>query len=483
MAETGEWVVLNLDEKMARRHGMPAQMPMPKAKFEELGMQGLTHETAQQYVKQFLAMAGAQLRKQQPESAKRYEAYMAKMPFWTDAQKAFEKGDFNTAAKHLALVCSVDKEDYAAKQNLATVYAALGRSDDALKLFSDIAEVWSGAAEYHVAYANVLVLVGNRDDALEQYVSALEADAQCQPAMDGLVSLGFLVKLYEDPLDPKSLVFVRKDAVAQYLTEKWASAEYPAEHFLRVAAYHEDERRFDVMLAAADRALAAQPVGLPAVVARARALRHLERVPEAKEFLLAQLERLPDSPNLLAELAQCERDLKNLEAAREYVQKALALDPGHLTALQLLFLPEGNEQLEAVQQALPAAREFAEAHAEAAGAWRMLGRLCARADDAEGADQAFDRALALTPGDEDLRVEYWNALVRRGEFQKLLGQARAIEDMGSRDWRLRWCEADAYHGLGKKMEARAAFSAINADTLLPVAVRARAKRAVEQMGR
>jgi hypothetical protein len=47
---------------------------------------------------------------------------------------------------------------------------------------------------------------------------------------------------------------------------------------------------------------------------------------------------------------------------------------------------------------------------------------------------------------------------------------------------LRWSEADAYLGLGKKMEARAAFTAINADDSLHVAVRARAKRAVENMG-
>jgi tetratricopeptide (TPR) repeat protein len=484
MAEPGEWVVLSLDEKMARRHGMPAQMPMPKDKFEELGVQGLTHEVAQQYVKKFLGVAAQQLKKQQPETAKRYEAYMAKMPFWQDAHKAFEKGDFPSAIKQLALVCNVDKEDYAAKQNLATAYAAVGRNEDAVKLFKEIAEVWSGAAEYHAAYANVLMVGGNREEALEQYVSALEADPACQPAMDGLVSLGFLVKLYEDPLNAASLVFVRKDSIAQYLTEQWAAnSELPVEHFLRVAGYHEEESRFDVMLAAAEHAFAKDPQRLESIVAKARALRRLDRLEDAKGFLVEKIAQFPNSATLLAELAQCERGLKNLDAAKECVDKALKLEPGHLPSLQLLFLPEGNDQLEVVQKALPAVRAFAEAHPDVAGAWRMLGRLSARAEDGEGSDAAFGKALALAPEDDDMRVEYWNSLVRRGEFQKLLDQAAVIENIGTKDWRLRWCEADAYHGLGKKMEARAAFTAINADTSLQVAVRARAKRAVEQMAR
>ena len=51
--------------------------------------------------------------------------------------------------------------------------------------------------------------------------------------------------------------------------------------------------------------------------------------------------------------------------------------------------------------------------------------------------------------------------------------------MGKRDWKLRWNEAEAYAGLGKKVEARAAFSAINFDETLHVDMRKRAKRAGE----
>ena len=53
--------------------------------------------------------------------------------------------------------------------------------------------------------------------------------------------------------------------------------------------------------------------------------------------------------------------------------------------------------------------------------------------------------------------------------------------MQKRDWKLRWNEAEAYTGLGKRVEARAAFSAINFDESLHVDIRKRAKRAVKSI--
>ena len=64
------------------------------------------------------------------------------------------------------------------------------------------------------------------------------------------------------------------------------------------------------------------------------------------------------------------------------------------------------------------------------------------------------------------------------ESTACLSDAARLENMGKRDWKLRWNEAEAYAGLGKNVEARGAFSAINFDETLHVDVRRRAKRAV-----
>lgn len=478
-----EWVVLNLDAKQAKQHGMPDKMPMPKDEFEAVGIKGLTHETAHKWITEFLGAAGPTLRQKEPATAKRYEAYLSKMKFWHDAQKAFSKRDFAKAASLLQLVANVDKEDYAAKQNLATVHAALGNHDAAIKVFNEIAEVWSGSAEYHVAFANTLLAAGKRDDATEQFVQALEASPECRPAMDGLVTLGLLVKIYEDPLDPKSLTFVRRDGLLGYLTEDWEKNPKSTEFLLRVGAYHESENRNDVALAAAERILASEPSHEPALLLKASSLRRLGQVGAAQSLLRTYVAAHPESASALAQLADLAFENKDNAAAEQLVKQALAIDPGHLTALQLEFFHNLTPPtLEEAGAKVDAVEAYSKANPASAGALRLLGRILLQVNNEERAVAALQAAVALAPKDDDVLAEYLNALLRFGRFQTVTEVVGAVEGLAQRDWRLRWSEADAYLGLGKKMEARAAFTAINADENLHVAVRARAKRAVQNMG-
>src|SRR5262249_59230109 len=93
--------------------------------------------------------------------------------------------------------------------------------------------------------------------------------------------------------------------------------------------------------------------------------------------------------------------------------------------------------------------------------------------------EIFARAVGLAPEDDDLRAEYWSELGRQTKYAEILADAAKLTDIAKRDWKLRWNEAEAYHGLGKKTEARAAFSAINFDERLHVDIRKRAKRVVK----
>ena len=45
-ADEGGWLLIGLDEKMARRQGIPQQMPIPKAEFEGLADKGLNIDKA-----------------------------------------------------------------------------------------------------------------------------------------------------------------------------------------------------------------------------------------------------------------------------------------------------------------------------------------------------------------------------------------------------------------------------------------------------
>ncbi|HEX9621328.1 MAG TPA: tetratricopeptide repeat protein [Polyangiaceae bacterium] len=478
---SGEWRVLSLDEKMAKRHGMPPRVPVPDEEMESLGSGGLSHDNAQKWIKAFVAKAGAPWRAKNAADAKAYDAYLAKMAPWAKAQAAFARQDFESAQKSLRLVTNLDPNDFSAKQSLATVYAASGQAEQALSLFDQIAEVWNGVADFHVAYANACLMGARKDDALEQFVLALEAQSDCRPAMEGLVGLGMLIKIYEDPHDAASLVFVRTDSIVKYLEGQWDATEHDLAYYFRQIGYHEDEGRFEAMLAAAERALRTDASNEAARLAKARALRKLDRLEAAKQAAEAVLAENPSSASAHVELAECALASKDDAAAGEELDRALALEPGHLTALTLKFLPRDATDLAGVQTALSALDGFAETHAAVAGAWRVAARAQGRAGNEGACIERLKKAVELAPDDDDLRAEYWTELAKAGRFADVLTEAERVGDMSAHDWRLRWSEAEALNGAGKRMEARGAFMAINADTSLHVAIRARAKRAVTSL--
>jgi tetratricopeptide (TPR) repeat protein len=231
-----------------------------------------------------------------------------------------------------------------------------------------------------------------------------------------------------------------------------------------------------VALAAAERALALTADHEPAESARIQALAAMGRIADAKKAAEAFVARAPASSLAHVLLAQSIGE-QDPAGARAEIDRALELDPGNLLAIDLAFWPKDKNDIAKIAEALPAIWTFVEKHIDNAGALRSF----ARAKLAIGAtDEGLDllaRAVALDPTDDDLRSEHWTELGKNERFPEILAQAAAIADMGKRDWRLRWNEAEALSRAGKKMEARTAFSAINLDTSLRVDIRKRAKRA------
>jgi tetratricopeptide (TPR) repeat protein len=335
-----------------------------------------------------------------------------------------------------------------------------------------------------VALGHVHLALGDRDATVEQMVLALEAKPDCQPALDAMEKLGVLVAIYENPRDAASLTYVRADSVLAYLGEQWKSEPRDAAFYLEQLAYHERERRFAVALAAAEAALAAGPDAAGsdrAESARVSALRALGRAEEALTAARAFAAKSPRSAAARIELSRCLAAAGKADEAALEVEAALEAEPGDQAALVARFWPADATDILQVNAAIPGLRAFAEAHADVAGTWRSLARaelVVGRHDDAL---VDFARACELAPDDDDLRAEYWAELGKLQRYQEILNDAARVADIGKRDWKLRWNEAEAYAGLGRKIEARAAFSAINFDQSLHVDVRKRAKRAVKSI--
>jgi len=487
MSADVEWVLISLDEKMAKRQGLPAQLPVPKPEFEGLAEKGLSIDLSRKWIKDFLTnsepgKSGA-WRKKNSAIVASFEAFIDKAPLWDRAQKAFAERDYEKAISSLKRIASMDPDDHAARLNQASALANMGDHAGALKAFQGIRKTFEGDPDYHVAVGHVHIALKNRDAALDEMVLALEAKPDCQPALDAMVQLGVLVPIYENPKDASSLLYVRADAVFDYLAQQWDAEPRTPDFFLEQLAYHERELRFGVVLAAAERAIkAAGEAGSErAELARVAALRALGRVDESIAAARAYSEKKPASAGAHVELGKSLAAKGDADAARAELERALQIDPGDLNALMTRFWPQDPNDIAKIGEMVPSLEAFSKEHPDVPGVLRTLGRAYLPLGRIDDALDLFKRAVSLSPADDELRAEHWGELGKQQRYQEILDDAAKITDMNKRDWKLRWNEAEAYAGLGKKMEARAAFSAINFDESLHVDIRKRAKRAVSSI--
>jgi tetratricopeptide (TPR) repeat protein len=485
VTEGEEWVMIGLDDKIARKQGLPPQLPIPKSNFEKLADQGLPGDKARKWASDFLNNSDAgksgAWRKANRNLVVRLETFIDKGPMWDKAQKAFAENDFEKAISTLKKITVLDDEDHSAKLNLASAYANQRNYELALKYFKAVRATFDDDPDYHVTLAQVFLAQGNQDEATNELVLALESKPDHQGALDALTKLGVLARIYENPRDANSLIFVRADAVVDYLEGEWDKETRTLEFYLEQLAYHEREQRFGAAKSAAERAIkAAGEAGSErAEIARISALRALGKADEAHTAAQEFATRSPNSSGAQVELSQGLKARGDEVGALAAIDKALALDPGDLLALQIKFWPDNKNDIEAVHAAVTPLGAFVEKNPTSPGALRSIARaylVIGRVDD--GLD-TLKKAVSLKPEDDDLRGEWWTELGRRQRFEEILKDADALGDMKKRDWRLRWNEAEAYKGVGKKVEARACFSAINFDESLHVDIRRRAKRAVE----
>lgn len=487
MSEQGEWVLISLDEKLARRQGMPKTIPVPKGEFEGLAERGLSIEGARRWTATFLSQRrGTPSAEHAPLYAK-LEAFLAKGELWAKAQAAFAARDFKRAASTLRMISNVDSDDHAAKMNLASALASTGDQAGALKALESVQETFAGDEDFHLTHGHVLLALERREDAADAFSRALEANPGGRTALEALVKLGVLVKLYEDARDAESLTYVRANAIVPALEEAWAASERTATFFLDQAAYHAMEGRPDAALAASERGLARGPGPVEEeklAMARVAALRQVGRSEDAIAAARAFRASSPKSVWACTELARtlpAATSAAALEEARALVDEALALDPGDAMALSLRFLPPSLDDLAALGAALPALRAFAAEHAAVAGAQRVLGRAEIAAGRVDDGLAHLHRAVALAEADDEIRAELWAELARQRQYQAIVDDAAKLADLAKHDWKLRWGEAEAWAGLGKGLEARSAFGAINHDESLPVDLRKHAKKAAESI--
>lgn len=475
-----EWVVIQLDEKVARMHGIPTRVPAPKAEFEGLADAGFELPKLKKWISAFLGAAPPAWRAQNVELAKTYDRFVAKADFWQRGLAALGKQDVAGAIAAFKMVSNVDPDDHAARMNLGLAYAQMGDAEQARKALTAVRTTFEGDADFHVAVGQTNLTLGDKDAAADEFALALEAKPDHLAALKALAGLGILVPVYENPRDAASLTYVRSDAVLQSMQEIWDEAPRDPTYFLEQVEYHATEKRHDVALAAAERALALAGIAGSdldrAGVARANALRELGRIDEAKAELDRVLAANPKHAAAYVERARVHFGAGRPAEANADLDLALAQDAGNLEALAIRFPLERtlNEQSAA---RLVELRAWVDAHPTAAGAWLWLGALQGKAGAVEDSLDTLKKAVELAPDDDDVRATYWIELGRAGRWEAVVADSKTI-DMKKRNWKVRWNEAEAYSALNQKMESRACYAALAADETVPIEIRKRAKRAV-----
>ena len=477
---------MGLDEKVARRQGLPFKIPVPDGEFESLADSGLKAEELEVWIKDFLATApvakDGNWRRRNSSLVSQLEGYLDKKPLWDKAQRLFQDNDFEKALKTLKRITIMMPDDHAARMNYANALANQGEFDKAFKQLRQVRETFEGDPDFHVTVAQIHVARGDEDAAIAELATALEAQPGHRPAMVALEKLGVVTSIYEDPRDAASLVYVRADSVLDYLKQQWDSEPRNTRYYVEQLGYHDSAGRYEVALEAADRALAVDGGCVQAALGRIHALRQLARDGEALAAAQTLVQTQGDLAAAQLELSKCHAKVGNEGEATLALDVALAKDPGDQEALVYKLWPKDTADIQAVQAAMGGIQAWADDHAEVSGAWRSLARAKLVVGDDEAALTLFARAVELAPEDDDLRSEWWGELARALKYDDIIADANALENMPERDWKLRWNEAEAYHGKDRKMEARACYMQINTDESLHVDIRKRAKRAALRMG-
>jgi len=150
------------------------------------------------------------------------------------------------------------------------------------------------------------------------------------------------------------------------------------------------------------RALAARPNDARMMTALAAALLQSGDTEKAREELAAATAADPTYADALYNLALIEASANQLPEALKHLKATIALEPANVDAhrgLVAIYSAQGS-----LGDAVREQRTVVSLAPGQAGDWNDLGVMLARGGDSAGAAEAFDRALALDPGNSAARA-------------------------------------------------------------------------------
>ena len=250
MSDEGEWILIGLDEKMARRQGMPARLPGAQGEFEGLADKGLAVDTAravdQGLPHQLRARQERRLAQEeraggrQPRGLPRQGAALGQGPEGVRRERLRE-GDLGAQAHHRH---GRRRSRRAAQPRLGARQPRRPRRRRS-RASRPSARRSRATPTTTSRSATCTSRCRTRTRRSTRWCSRSRPSPTASRRWTRWRSSACSSRIYENPRDAASLTYVRADSVVEYLDGQWDAEQRERRFFLEQLAYHERERRHE----------------------------------------------------------------------------------------------------------------------------------------------------------------------------------------------------------------------------------------------
>src|SRR6202140_2672861 len=177
-----------------------------------------------------------------------------------------------------------------------------------------------------------------------------------------------------------------------------------------------------------------------------------QRSNDARQFLEKALQLDPASPTALRQLGELELAGRDFAKASQHLKKASKLKPDNSTpAFELGEAMEKSGNWPGAREALESSLKLAPSQMPAR---LLLGRVYLQLKDAKNAEDQFEAALLVDSNNTDGRVGLAEAQIQQSNFAGALPDLEAIAKAQQRNVQVLHLLARAYRGLGREQDAR-----------------------------
>lgn len=410
-----------------------------------------TEEASKQPFEAAHLLLGIELMEQhEPEAAGPWKSFAQAAECIQELNEALQDSEYVQAHELLDRIDSVHPGSPFAMFHRAFLERQNGRDAEALALYQQAAEKAPNLGFIWSHLGGMLGEAGRREEAVEAFHRALQVNNTDQLALEGLVQLRAAVKLFKDPKDQKSVVYL---PVEQYREISAQQIQALADNPDQLVGFAEFQLREghapDVAVQALEKALEARPDHARTLGALGAAYRITGRLEDSVSTLRRMSEVEPANPWAFFNLAQTQNAAGNTEAEHAALDQVLALDPNFQPAIGIRF---------GLNPASPApdAEEKVAAFAGEKNSWMAWLIACSLARDRGDkalALQRAEQAHALNPAAEETLLNLCSLLGESGDAARLEEVVGPALRSGKFSKRLDWNYAQALRQLGRTNEA------------------------------